>query len=94
MKIEYNGRMYLVSRVDVNHWSFTAHGETFMYRADMDLQHEFGENAAAWCQFIDDVMIDLHLIYYDDELEKYVNSKDGPKIQVVGPNHPDYLVQH
>lgn len=94
-KFDYAGRTYLATRVHIDgHWSFTAHGETFMHKADMDLFNEFGVCDAEWGQYIDDVMLDLDLIYFCDETEEYVNYKDGPKIQVVGLGHPDYYVQH
>ena len=94
-KFTYSGRDYLASPIGTTgQWSFTAHGETFMHLSDMDLVNEFGENDAAWGQYIDDVMLDLDLIYYCDDIGEYVAMRDGPKIQVVGLGHPDYYVQH
>jgi hypothetical protein len=72
----YNGRTYTAEQLGEFKWQFTGYGCTIIATTDVDLNDEFGNDADAWGQHIDEELLSLGLIDFYTDVEAYMTPDD------------------
>lgn len=67
ISLEHSGATYVVHTTAPLTYTFVAHGVTLNHVSDIDLHEEFGNDAHAWADLINDLMTEVGALSYDED---------------------------